>query len=890
MELTLAFDRSECPSCELLDLFVNEQLVDEQDTLIQTHVDDCPACQAYLDSKARGEPHLLHISPLKSRESTDSIYKTPEIPGYEVLSFCKSGGQGIVFKARDTSLNRMVAIKIVNNDQLRESNTENSILIEAQAIARLSHPNIVKLHNLAWTQQGPALIMDWVEGSSLLEWLGERNCTHKQAAVLLQKLCDAVAFSHEKGILHRDIKPSNILLNDKDLNQPMICDFGLAKLIRSDGDYSTVTIGMGTAGYMPPEMIMSRFGKIHTTADIYSLGALLYRLLTGHLPHESNSLYETMELTCEKDVTPPSFFDPGIHRDLETICLKCLQRDPSQRYSSASQLKIDLEKYLSEQPVLARRATELQKLKQWQKANPWLAALAMSLFGVMLLSMILLSYALNRAVRGERRTEAELARTANILKLSAPLVKSYLQLGILKPDELKKVQRLAEDFKEIGTNSTSLRQRFDLIYVGLQLASGLREIKGQDQLAIEMTRQGRADMKLLIDQNRHPLDHEAFLMDKGKIAISLLDQSLVRYGHSCIQLYEMIRSFNGTSGLIESEPYLNEAIAAAEEVMHKNPEMTEPSTDLANYYLYKQDLLNLRNDMKSAAELAIKTELLHAAMLKMHPDAPEKIGFWLGSVQALLRTDPELIAGKVNMQDLLKKVREEMARVESNPNDTTWRLTAESFSYVILMDSRIDFGEQRIGSAQQKLLDLMPACRALAATNPPLPIHLKTYLMVGVETIAALWADESRHKEAQKLFEELERFFKRGPNDDLHRQLLAELYFRSPIEQSHSAEKAAGLLHELTTPDDRAQFLSSLCRVHENPAVTAPSNFDSLLPEFQTKWFVTKIGNLANLTQQNESMIRSIEAELSRRLASTITIDDQLRLSTIKKRMERSID
>jgi len=884
MDNTLFLNQMGCPDSEVLGLFINNRLPEKLDLEIESHVEHCLACKAYLESTCRREPGLFDLREgLKSKE-LGALYRKPEILGYEILDFYKAGGQGVIFKARETTLDRLVAIKVLKTDYISESNRENAIISEAQAIARISHPNIVKLHSLAWTPQGPAMVMDWVDGSSLMDWLGEHKCSHKDAARLLVKMCDAVAMAHEAGILHRDIKPSNILLKNSDLNVPMLCDFGLAKLQRADGHYSTATIGVGTAGYMAPEMISSRFGKISAQSDIYSLGALLYQLLTGRLPHESNSAYETMERTCEKDVMRPSTFENGIHRDLETICLKCMQRDPALRYVSVNSLKADLENHLKNQPVSARRSNPFQKLKIWSREHPWVATLAVALFGVMFTSLLVLSYALNRAIEGERRTEQELARTAEILRLSAPLVKSYLQLGILKTDEARRIEKLSHLFKEIGTGSPSTRQSFDLIYVGLELAGELKNLKGQHHLALEMTRQGRIDLNQLISERHKELDEQAFLIHEGKIAISLLDQAMVRYGHSCIQEALILKSQGLDPELTKSESLINQALQSVQAVIQKNPEVDEAYTDQANYLAFKSTLLKSRGDFKAAAELAVKIESIHEKMLRQYPDAPEKINFWLLSVQELIRSLQDFDVESFDIQPILRHVQEEMKRVR-NQNETVWKLTAEAFSNVFLLNARNDFGRGRTTETLTVLDETIQIWREMTLSKSPLPIHLKTYLGVGIEMIAALQANESKKNEALTLFHELERFLQDRSDDGFNRELLAELYLRSPIDRPQTVQKANELLATIELEHNQPQLLNTLCKLYENPNVQVNASVLQIAPEYQNRYDVMQIESYLNhkMHQQAKNILIASGSRLNR--LPNVTIDDQIRLTVIRKQL-----
>ena len=310
---------------------------------------------------------------------------------------------------------------------------------------------------------------------------------------------------------------------------------------------------------------------------------------------------------------------------------------------------------MENQPVDARRVSYSRRLKLWIREKPWLAALSGSLFSVLVTSVIMLSYALNRAIQGERKTERELARTAEILRVSAPLLKHFLQFGVLKSDEISKIQKLSALLKEIGTDSPDLRQRYDLIYVGLQIASELKNVNGQQKLASEMIGQARVSLKRLIDEHGAELDQMAHLKDGDKIAISLLDQSLIRYAHSCIEIAYLTQTVNQGSGWVECEPFVDEAIRAVEIVIRENPEVDEAFSDLANYYLDKTQVLRNTGMHVNALAISKKSEPVQARMMNKYPNDPDKVIFWLASVQSILNTiknndeDQRLFLQKINL-------------------------------------------------------------------------------------------------------------------------------------------------------------------------------------------------------------------------------------------------
>ena len=879
------FQDSECPDSEILDLFVSSQLSDKLDQEVESHVEECRVCLAYLESKSKQDPHLFKLRFVDQRSVRESIYSKPEISGYRRIEFYKAGGQGVVFKGWDDNLSREVAVKVLKDYVGQDFARESSIILEARAIARLSHPNVVQVYGLIWTTQGPAMIMDWVEGESLLENLKTRRYTQAEAVEMLIRLCDAVALAHDSGILHRDIKPSNILLNHNRFNEPMLCDFGLAKVMRDDGDFSTATVGVGTAGYMPPEMISKRFGKISASADIYSIGAVLYHLLTGRLPHESQSVFETMEKTCDKDVIPPTFFEKEIPWDLETICLKCMRREPELRYSSVMNLKNDLKKFLENQPVDARRVSYSRRLKLWIREKPWLAALSGSLFSVLITSVIMLSYALNRAVEGERKTERELARTAEILRVSAPLLKRFLQFGVLKSDEISKIQKLSALLKEIGTDSPDLRQRYDLIYVGLQIASELKNVNGQQNLALEMISQARVSLKRLIDEHGAELDQLAHLKEGDKIAISLLDQSRIRYGHSCIETAHLIQSVNRESGWVECEPFVDEAIRAVEIVIRENPEVDEAFTDLANYYLDKTQVLRNTGMHVNALAISKKSEPVQARMMSKYPNDPDKVIFWLASVQIILNTiknndeDQRLFLQKIN------SVKAELNRVKSR-NDVLWPLTADVFVSTVVIESRKNYRTRPIKDVENEVGSLLGICRELMAAKTPLANHIQLFLNIGLEAVAVLESDKGKHGEALALFRELERYFSQPSEIKNNPQQLAELYLRSPIPELRLTDKVLLLLKDLDINRPEIGNLRNILNVLSDPSYQISLADYTNATETQIRFAIVKAEALLNQAKP-EAAREIVEKCLNQFQAyQNISIDYQFRLDQLSRHLQ----
>jgi serine/threonine-protein kinase len=287
---------------------------------------------------------------------------------YELLEEIARGGMGVVYKARQISLNRLVALKMILAGELASPEDVERFHREAEAAANLDHPNIVPIYEVGEHQGQHYFSMKFVQGGSLAST--SRTLPARRAAELVAKVARAVHHAHQRGILHRDLKPGNILL---DLQaQPQVTDFGLAKRIHGDDGHTRTGNIVGTASYMPPEQARSE--RLTTGADVYSLGAILYELLTGRPPFRAGTPLDTILQALECDPEPPRKVDPQIDRDLETICLKCLHKEASHRYGSAEALAEDLERWLKDEPIMARSAGFLERLWRWCRRNPVITA------------------------------------------------------------------------------------------------------------------------------------------------------------------------------------------------------------------------------------------------------------------------------------------------------------------------------------------------------------------------------------------------------------------------------------------------------------------------------------------------------------------------------------
>ena len=287
-----------------------------------------------------------------ARSNMPAVEVPGELGDYELLEEVGRGGQGVVFRARQKSLNRIVALKVIGLGQWATKAHLKRFRLEAEAAASLDHPCIVPIYEVGERDGQCYFSMKFVEGGQLDEVVKQAPVSIRQAVELIAKVARTVHYAHEHGILHRDIKPGNILLDAK--GEPHLTDFGLARLVESESTVTRTLEVLGTPSYMAPEQAAGNNAKLTSATDVYGLGAVLYQLLTGHPPFAGGTTYETIKLLLETEPRPPRLWNPKVDRDLSTICLKCLEKDPQRRYSSALALAEDLERWLKHEPIQAQ--------------------------------------------------------------------------------------------------------------------------------------------------------------------------------------------------------------------------------------------------------------------------------------------------------------------------------------------------------------------------------------------------------------------------------------------------------------------------------------------------------------------------------------------------------
>jgi WD40 repeat protein len=316
----------------------------------------------------------LNLGPNPSSEEAASESGLPRSFGdYELLEEIARGGMGVIYRARQRSLDRTVAVKALLFGPRAGAEQIKRFRAEASVAASLQHPNIVAIHEVGVHQGEHYLVMDLVDGPNLAKFIKDEPLPPQRAARYLKIIAESVQYAHDKGILHRDLKPSNVLIDSTD--EPRVTDFGLAK--RLDGDSSLTLSGqvVGSPSYMPPEQAGASRHRVSRSSDVYALGAMLYHMLVGRPPFVSPTLDQTLDQVLHREPVAPRLLNPAVPRDLETICLKCLEKEPTRRYSSAQALADELERFLQKKPIHARPVALPEKLWRWCRRRPALAGL-----------------------------------------------------------------------------------------------------------------------------------------------------------------------------------------------------------------------------------------------------------------------------------------------------------------------------------------------------------------------------------------------------------------------------------------------------------------------------------------------------------------------------------
>jgi len=393
--------------------------------------------------------------------------------GYKLLEELGRGGMGIVYRARQCSADRIVALKVIRGDRLaalpRDSQmgTVDRFRTEAQAAARLEHENIVTVYEVGDVEGEPFFSMRYVEGRSLTEILRDGPISNRQAAGYMEPVARAVEEAHKLGILHRDLKPQNILVDEK-LDRPMVADFGLAKLLESGEELTCAGEVMGSPPYMSPEQARDS-SQVTSQTDVYALGATLYHILTGRPPFQAATPLETLRQVIEFEPVPPRQLNRSVDRDLDTICIKCLQKEPARRYGSAELLALDLRRYLDGEPIRARPIGPVQRAVRWCRRNPAVATLLGSTVTFLVLALVATAVGYVTAESARRQSDASYRQARKTVdnfytQVSEDTLLNRPGIQPLRRKLLEDARRYYQDFLAQRGNDPTIRDELALTH------------------------------------------------------------------------------------------------------------------------------------------------------------------------------------------------------------------------------------------------------------------------------------------------------------------------------------------------------------------------------------------------------------------------------------------
>ncbi|MGD9853800.1 MAG: protein kinase [Planctomycetaceae bacterium] len=647
---------------------------------------------------------------------------------YELLEEVARGGMGVVYRARQVRLNRTVALKTIRSADSASPEEVERFLIEAQAAASLQHPHIVAIHEIGECEGRHYFSMDFVEGTSLAERIRDHPLPPRQAAQYVRQAAAAIQYAHMRGVVHRDIKPSNILIDPFD--QPRITDFGLAKRLDADSELTGTGAVLGTASYMPPEQASGNPRLIAPACDVYALGATLYALLTGGPPFRAETTIETLIQVLHAECVQPRLLNPGVPVDLETICLKCLEKEPTRRYASAQALAEDLQRFLDHQPIHARPASRTQRTWRWCRRNPAVAALSASLATALAAGIVgvatqwiraefaLTDAQTQRDTAQQRLIDALQARHVAEQDLSRAVEAIDAYFVRISRDNLLNVPGMLPLRKELLEEATAFYE--SLFAAHPELDVGNRLSHAYQYLA-----------NAAVDLN---LPEEA--LEANRRSLEIREQFAARFPDSPIQLSAVAVSCRATAQSLQRLGRTDEALVLAEKGDQLFKRLLKAHPDVPKFHVYSvmsdtlmADFLQRQGDSKAAV---VRCQQGLQTLEAFSQNFPDTNGFdrnlqqdyctchWvynaLASLQ-MLRNDPHAI-------ETLEEAARQWRRVQSispAPAETQQAL-AETLNNI----GRWNREAGRISEARDALQQARDVMEAVSRDNPEVVVYRST--------------------------------------------------------------------------------------------------------------------------------------------------------------------
>ena len=538
-------------------------LPDDRTEAIASHVTTCADCRQVI-ADAAPDPFVRSLQAAAGAEEV--IRRQRLVEGYEVLDQLGEGGSGVVYRARQPGLDRIVALKLLRSRETASSVELQRWRRETRTLAALDHRHIVKIHDAGEQAGAPYLAMELVDGLTLAQRLASGPLADREAAELVCVLAEAMQFAHQRGIIHRDLKPQNILLpaevvehprrpeaepaHPVSLNQAKIADFGLSRWLLEAGQTCTGD-PLGTPSYMAPEQVRGASDQICAATDVYGLGAILYECVTGRPPYRGASALETMQLVLHRE--PPSIHRQraAIARDLDAICMRCLEKEPKRRYATAAELRDDLQRFLHGRPVIARKPGPIRQTRMWVTRNPWLA----SCIALLIVTPLCATAALiwhNRSIEQQRQLAHEHyaeARATIWEMLGAARSHTSLEIPKLSEMAMRQAETALALFERLADEEHTPESALELSRIRLELGSAYVAL-GQTERGSELFALAVQDLERL---QKTELDSSTLVTDamtaKIKLAVAWTEQK--RYADAQAILDQAVQL---GQGLVKQNP------------------------------------------------------------------------------------------------------------------------------------------------------------------------------------------------------------------------------------------------------------------------------------------------------------------------------------------------
>ena len=812
-----------------------------------------------------GESTFLHGDSTTQPAGDAVDTGTKRFGDYELLHEIARGGMGVVYKARQTKLNRVVALKMIKAGELAGELDVQRFHAEAEAAAQLDHPGIVPIYEVGEQSGQHFFSMGLVEGEGLDTKLKDGPLPAKEAAKLIAEIAGAVQFAHDKGIVHRDLKPANVLI-DAD-GAPKITDFGLAKNISGDSGLTATGQVMGTPSYMPPEQAAGRVDEIGPLADVYSLGAMLYALLTGRPPFQAANVMETLQQVLERDPVSPRTLNPAVDRDLETICLKSLEKDPAKRYATAGEFAGDIGRYLENKPIIARPIGKPARVWRWCKRNP-LGATVVALLLFLAVAgptvaaiQIDTNRRLDAALAGEK--EATATAEAKERETAAALARVKVALASEQAALKRKDRALLETMDSIDAyvkvvkNAKLLK---DPRFKGL-LRDLLKDALAHYQRFVK-EHEGEEDKEIRARVVRALYDIGFISHEKGSKneAIRAYQQALtiqkrLARENSTVTVYQigLATCYNDLAILYKQTGKPSEALLAyqqaqriRERIASENPDETEYQNDLAASYNNLGNLYEATG--KSAAALATYKQALAIweRLARENPKATayqRNLAIIHSSVGIHYRKNGKMSRTLTAYRRALK-IRQRLARENPAATDFQNELAASYYNLSVLYENTGEHDKAR--AAQREALTIQ---QRLARENPTVTKY-QSHLATSYNRLGIHYTRLGKHDQASAAYRHAlvirERLARENPTVTLYQNDLAASYNSLGIlyKQMGEHNKATAAYRQALTIRERL--------AHENPTVTLYQN-DLAASYNNLGIFYKQVGkrNQANAAYQN---------------------------------------